>query len=96
MVLDKDTINNISNFVSNNYRLQKLTLSWSQLKSIDLMLLMRNIKNIKHLKYLDISAIPFEGPKSLELTQLFKNHIVFNTSLIHLDMSCCNLSESIY
>lgn len=46
-----------------------------------------------HLQYLDLSAIPFEGHKAAELTGLITEHIKFNTSLVHLNMSYCNLDD---
>lgn len=86
--LDKKSILNLSDFITNNYSLRKLTISWSQIKSNEFIFLMQKIKVIKHLQYLDISDIPFEGKISIELTSLVKDHIIFNSCLIHLDMSC--------
>jgi len=91
MALDKTTAKNLSEFVNNNFSLRKMSISWCQFKSNDLLRFMEDIKNVKHLQYLDISAIPIEGPMCIALTNLIKQHIIMNTSLIHLDMSCCNL-----
>ena len=92
--LDTKCINNLGDFVSNNFNLKKLALWWSQLRSADLVRLMERVKDVKHLEHLDLSAIPFEGPKALEITNLVKDHIILNHRLIHLNMTWWNLDAN--
>jgi hypothetical protein len=91
---DEVWIRNISEFVLKNFNLRKLNMSWNVLKSSNMLEFMNNLKGIKHLQYLNVSANPFEGPKSLDLTRAMWDHIVLNSSLIHLDMSACNLDPN--
>jgi hypothetical protein len=87
MQLDRQTVINISEFVINNFSLQKLDISWSEIRSSDMLFFMSQISSIKHLKYLNISSIPLEGKIRIDITNTIKEHISSNTSLIHLDMS---------
>jgi hypothetical protein len=91
MQLDRQTVINISEFVINNFSLQKLDISWSEIRSSDMLFFMSQISSIKHLKYLNISSIPLEGKIRIDITNTIKEHISSNTSLIHLDMSWCNI-----
>jgi hypothetical protein len=59
---DRQMVNNLGDFVVNNFNLKKLKISWSEFISEDLMIFMEKIKNIKHLQDLDVSTIPIEGP----------------------------------
>ncbi|CAI2385868.1 unnamed protein product [Moneuplotes crassus] len=86
-----DAINNLAILVLSNFKLQKLNLSWSEISSDELLLFLTQIQNVKHLQHLDISAIPFEGPLNEKLVELLTQHITNNPSLIHLNISSCNL-----
>ena len=88
-----EMISNLGEFVTNNFCLKSLNLSWSEISGDEMVRLLNKIKNIKHLQHLDISTIPFEGSNSVKLIELMKEHIVKNNSLIHLNMSSCNLGS---
>ena len=86
-------ISDLSEFVVNNFSLKSLNLSWSEISSEEMLLFLERIQHIKHLQHLDISTIPIEGPSSNKLIELMKEHIINNPSLIHLNMSSCNLDH---
>ncbi|CAI2359327.1 unnamed protein product [Moneuplotes crassus] len=89
-----DIISNLSEFVANNFALKSLNLSWSEISSDDLLLFLSRIEQIKHLQHFDISTIPFQGPSLDKLVDLLKQFIINNPSLIHLNISSCNLSSN--
>jgi hypothetical protein len=90
---NKQMVTHLTNFIVNNLYLKKLNLSWSEFKSEEMIVLIEGIQEVKHLQHLDISTIPIEGPNSLSLVEMIQAHIIQNTSLIHLNMSCCNLDK---
>lgn len=51
------------------------------------------IKNIKHVQEIDISTVPIEGHYTLEVAKSLKDIVINNPSLIHLNVSSCNLLE---
>jgi len=92
-VFSKPMSINLSRFVRENYSLKKLNLSWSEMMSENLMVFMENIQDIKHLQDLDISKIPIEGKDRIRVVEMIKEYIINDNSLIHLNMSCCNLLQ---
>jgi Ran GTPase-activating protein (RanGAP) involved in mRNA processing and transport len=87
ILLSKEAMEFVGEFVKQNFGLQRLGLSWSKVRWKDLEGLVRRIKGIKHLQYLDVSGIPFEGAYAMQLAEGVKNHVVYNSSLVHLDLS---------
>ena len=61
MILD------LAEFVTNNFDLKSLNLSWSEIPTDDMLKFLERIKHINHLQHLDISTIPIGGPNSIEL-----------------------------
>ena len=90
-IFNKTMTANLGDFVIENYSLKKLNLSWSEMISDDLLFFMERIKEIKHLQDLDISKIPIEGINRIKVIEIIKEYIINDNSLIHLNMSCCNL-----
>jgi Ran GTPase-activating protein (RanGAP) involved in mRNA processing and transport len=88
---NRGMVENLSDFIVNNYNLKKVNLSWSDFVADDLLLLLSKIKPVKHLQEINISTIPIEGPAWLQMITLIRDHIIINNSLIHLDMSWCNI-----
>ncbi|CAI2383819.1 unnamed protein product [Moneuplotes crassus] len=86
-----ESITHLAEFVMDNFSFQSLNLSWSEISSKELILFFTLIENVKHLQQLDISTIPFIGYNSGKLVELLKKHIINNPSLIHLNISSCNL-----
>jgi hypothetical protein len=84
---NREMVQGLSDFVTNNFSLKKLNLSWSEFVSDDLLHLLTCIKPVKHLQYINLSTIPIEGPACIQMITLIKEHIINNNSLFHLDMS---------
>jgi Ran GTPase-activating protein (RanGAP) involved in mRNA processing and transport len=59
---NRGMVENLSDFIVNNYNLKKVNLSWSEFVCEDLLLLLSRIKPVKHLQDINISTIPIEGP----------------------------------
>ena len=90
---DRTAITYLSEYVSTNFNLTKVNLSWSQMKNPCLAIFLKYIRDTYHIEYLNIAAIPFEEGKEQELTKWLKIHISTSTSLIHLDISSWNLNS---
>jgi Ran GTPase-activating protein (RanGAP) involved in mRNA processing and transport len=59
---NRGMVENLSDFIVNNYNLKKVNLSWSDFVADDLLLLLSKIKPVNHLQEINISTIPIEGP----------------------------------
>ena len=94
-VFTKSMSINLSQYVIDNFKLKTLNLSWSEMMSDDLYIFIKNINKIKHLQDLDISKIPIEGHNRINLVEMIKEYIINDNSLVHLNLSCCNLCPGI-
>jgi Ran GTPase-activating protein (RanGAP) involved in mRNA processing and transport len=89
----RPVMEHLANFVLANFSLKKINLSWSEIISEDLLMFLNKIRNIKHIQEIDISAVPIEGHYTKNVLESLKTLIIGNPSLIHLNVSSCNLLD---
>ncbi|CAI2364707.1 unnamed protein product [Moneuplotes crassus] len=82
---------NICTFISENYSLRKLDLSWNEIFMSDLGNLTESIGNVTHIQYLSLAAVPFSGPNNTKMATHLST--ILRKSLVHCDLSGCNLSH---